>query len=474
MRIIFNIFFNIFLFVEFINICNCQYITVFYDKELDIIEYNNTKFQLIPLKNNNILNKNNKSNNETLRNLNNSNIFSENFKNNKLKFSLNVIAVIILTIFAGMMSGLTVGFMGLEPIVLEIQEKNGTQKEKKHIKRILYMLSKHHWLLVTLLLCNSFAAEAMPIVLYKIITDLPAIIISVILLLIFGEIIPMALFTGPKQLKLIICFYPFIYFLMILTYIVSFPISLLMDKVIGKQEKTRFNNDELKELIKLHDKSQIINKFNNKNIGLNNIQIQIIENIIDLGEKKIKEIMKNFDSIKKYEKNEQLSINKIRNIKNNKKDIVPIYENNMNNIIGVLNIDELLDIENKTNFNELKITKPIFFNINNNNILNVLEILIKKKQKISFILKEVNSNLYKKIYENGQQSLIDNSIVSNNDELISEINEKLSENYKEKILGVIYLEDIINNFIFNNFDEKEINEIKNDVNIKLEEIKRIK
>jgi metal transporter CNNM len=280
------------------------------------------------------------------------------------------------------MSGLTVGFMGLDPIILEIQEKNGTQKQKKYLKRILYMLSKHHWLLVTLLLCNSFAAETMPIVLHKIISEVPAIIISVILLLFFGEIIPMALCTGPNQMKLIKCFYPLIYFLMIITYIISYPIALLMDKIIGKQEKIRFNNDELKELIKLHDKSLINkNNLNNKNIGLNSIQIKIIQNIIDLEEKQIKNIMKNYDNIKKYEKNEQLSINKIKNIKKDKKDFVPIYENNINNIIGVLNINELIDLENKTNFNELYIKEPIFFNINNNNILNILEILIKKKKK---------------------------------------------------------------------------------------------
>ena len=262
---------------------------------------------------------------------------------------------------------------------------------------------------------------------------------------------------------------------MIITYIISYPIALLMDKIIGKQEKIRFNNDELKELIKLHDKSLINkNNLNNKNIGLNSIQIKIIQNIIDLEEKQIKNIMKNYDNIKKYEKNEQLSINKIKNIKKDKKDFVPIYENNINNIIGVLNINELIDLENKTNFNELYIKEPIFFNINNNNILNILEILIKKKQKISFIVKEVKSNLDKNNFENGQQTLIDNSIFSKNDDLNSEIGEKIIENNKEKILGVIYLDDILNNYIFNNLIEIENNEFNNEINVKIDETRKIK
>jgi len=482
MKIFFNIIFNIILFNSYLKISKCEYINVFYDKKLNIIEFNNKKFQLFPINNNNFLYKNNTKNDIIIK-LNNSKVNNkffntENYKSNKFNFYLNIIAVIILTIFAGLMSGLTVGFMGLDPIILEIQEKNGTQKQKKYLKRILYMLSKHHWLLVTLLLCNSFAAETMPIVLHKIISEVPAIIISVILLLFFGEIIPMALCTGPNQMKLVICLYPLIYFLMIITYIISYPIALLMDKIIGKQEKVRFNNDELKELIKLHDKSLINkNNLNNKNIGLNSIQIKIIQNIIDLEdleEKQIKNIMKNYDSIKKYEKNEQLSINKIKNIKKDKKDFVPIYENNINNIIGVLNINELIDLENKTNFNELYINEPIFFNINNINILNILEKLIKKKQRISFILKEVTSNSYKNNLENGQQTLIDNSIFSKNDDLNSEINEKIIENNKEKILGVIYLDDILNNYIFNNLIEIENNEFNNEINVKIDETRKIK
>ena len=163
MKIVFNIIFNIILFNSYIKISKCEYINVFYDKKLNIIEFNNKKFQLFPINNNNFLYKNN-INNDVIIKLNNSKVNNkffntENYKNSKFNFYLNIIAVIILTIFAGLMSGLTVGFMGLDPIILEIQEKNGTQKQKKYLKRILYMLSKHHWLLVTLLLCNSFAAE---------------------------------------------------------------------------------------------------------------------------------------------------------------------------------------------------------------------------------------------------------------------------------------------------------------------------
>ena len=56
----------------------------------------------------------------------------------------------------------------------------------------------------------------------------------------------------------------------------------------------------------------------------------------------------------------------------------------------------------------------------------------------------------------------------------SEINEKIVENNKDKILGVIYLDDILNNYIFNNLIENENNELNNNINIKIDESRKIK
>ena len=52
------------------------------------------------------------------------------------------------------------------------------------------LIAKHHWLLVTLLLCNAIVIETLPIFLDKIVPSAYAIFISVIVVVIFGEIIP--------------------------------------------------------------------------------------------------------------------------------------------------------------------------------------------------------------------------------------------------------------------------------------------
>ena len=79
------------------------------------------------------------------------------------------------------------GLLSLDRTQLEILENVGKPKEKKYAKKILPIIKRHHLLLVTLLLANAAAVEAMPICMDKITNPLMAILISVTAVLIFGE-----------------------------------------------------------------------------------------------------------------------------------------------------------------------------------------------------------------------------------------------------------------------------------------------
>ncbi|PNX65148.1 DUF21 domain-containing protein at4g14240-like protein [Trifolium pratense] len=65
-----------------------------------------------------------------------------------------------LVLFAGIMSGLTLGLMSLSLVDLEILERSGSSSEKKQAAIILPVVKKQHQLLVTLLLCNAVAMES--------------------------------------------------------------------------------------------------------------------------------------------------------------------------------------------------------------------------------------------------------------------------------------------------------------------------
>ena len=70
---------------------------------------------------------------------------------------------------------------------------------------------RHHLLLVSLLLLNAMANEALPIFLDRLTNPFVSVILSVTFVLIFGEILPSAFFTGPSQMKMAATFTPVVW-----------------------------------------------------------------------------------------------------------------------------------------------------------------------------------------------------------------------------------------------------------------------
>ena len=68
----------------------------------------------------------------------------------------------------------------------------------RYLQNLLWFTKNHHLTLVTLLLANAVAAEALPLFLDKLVPEYLAIVLSVTFVLIFGEIIPSAICTGPQ------------------------------------------------------------------------------------------------------------------------------------------------------------------------------------------------------------------------------------------------------------------------------------
>jgi hypothetical protein len=75
----------------------------------------------------------------------------------------------------------------------QVLRRSGTPRESKYASGILPLVSNQHFLLVTLLLCNAVAMEALPLFLDRLADPVTAIVISVTAVLVFGEIFPQAL-----------------------------------------------------------------------------------------------------------------------------------------------------------------------------------------------------------------------------------------------------------------------------------------
>lgn len=107
-------------------------------------------------------------------------------------FWMYIGAIVGLLAFSGLMSGLTLGLMSLGLVDLEVLRRSGKPDDRRHAAKILPVVRNQHLLLVTLLVGNAMAMEALPLFLDSVVDTYVAIILSVTLLLMFGEILPQA------------------------------------------------------------------------------------------------------------------------------------------------------------------------------------------------------------------------------------------------------------------------------------------
>ncbi|CAL9092817.1 unnamed protein product [Musa acuminata var. zebrina] len=247
----------------------------------------------------------------------------------------------VLVLFAGIMSGLTLGLMSLGLVELEILQRSGTPAEKKQAATILPVVQKQHQLLVTLLLCNAAAMEALPLYLDKIFNPFVAIVLSVTFVLFFGEVIPQAICTryglavGASLVWLV-------QILMVICYPIAYPLGKILDYALGHNESALFRRAQLKVLVSIHSKEA------GKGGELTHDETTIISGALDLTEKTAEEAMTPIESTFSLDVNSKLDWEAIGKILARGHSRVPVYSGNPKNIIGLLLVKSLLTIRPET------------------------------------------------------------------------------------------------------------------------------
>ena len=365
--------------------------------------------------------------------------------------------VAFLTLFAGMMSGLTVGYLSVDQLTMELRENTGTPEEKKASEVILPVLSNRHWLLCTLLLMNSFAMEALPVFLDRVFSRFTAVVISVTLLLIFGEVIPQALCTGPRQVQIAAMAAPMTRFLMIISWPITYWLGKCLDIILGEQGKTRYQNQDLKCLVEMHtnealrkiaeeeEKNPYIPKTDipkpSENMGLGQIEANLMISALEIKEKKAVEIMINFNEIYSIKYEEPIDKKKVVEILDKGFSRIPVFRNDdKTDLIGLLRIKQLI----KVDFNQRKSLKELGIRLKpplvippNMTLINLLRQFRSGKSHMAFITEQVEL-LQAKF-----------GLTRNNSVAINMLyNETFADTKNIKILGLVTLEDVIEQ-IFN-------------------------
>jgi len=249
---------------------------------------------------------------------------------------VNFIFLAFLLCLSGLFSGLNLGLMSLDQTELQIVIKTGSEDEQENAKAISPVRNFGNFLLCSLLFGNVLVNVVIPMLLDSIpgANGIWAVVGSTFGIVVFGEIIPQAicsrhgLAVGAKTIIIT-------KFFMLLTSPLSWPISKLLDLMLGEELGTVYNRARLIELLRVTQAETDLNKD----------EVNILTGALVLQEKKIEDIMTPLGDCYMLALQAVLDFDTISEIKDKGYSRIPVYDDDESNVVHILLAKDLLFID---------------------------------------------------------------------------------------------------------------------------------
>ncbi|XP_062850883.1 metal transporter CNNM2a isoform X2 [Trichomycterus rosablanca] len=310
-----------------------------------------------------------------------------------MPFWLQVIFIAMLLCLSGMFSGLNLGLMALDPMELRIVQNCGTEKEKNYANKIEPVRSQGNYLLCSLLLGNVLVNTTLTILLEDIaVSGLIAVVVSTTGIVIFGEIVPQAicsrhgLAVGANTLLLT-------KFFMILTFPASYPVSKLLDHVLGQEIGTVYNREKLLEMLRVTDPYNDLVKE----------ELNIIQGALELRTKTVEDVMTPLRDCFMIANDAVLDFNTMSEIMESGYTRIPVFEGDKSNIVDLLFVKDLAFVDPDDCTPLKTITKfyshPLHFVFNDTKLDAMLEEFKKGKSHLAIVQRVNNEGEGDPFYE---------------------------------------------------------------------------
>lgn len=264
---------------------------------------------------------------------------------------MTYIIVIILIALSGIFSGLTLGFFSLNKDDLRRKAELGNKQAQKVYK----IRVKGNLLLCTLLVGNVAVNSTLAIFLGSIASGLLAGLISTVLIVIFGEILPQATFSrhalalGAKLSWLVRLF-------IIILSPICVPLAWMLDKILGKEAPTVYSKKELIKMVEHHE-----------DLGQSDIdedEEKIVRGALSYSSKQVKDVMTPRKKVFTLKAGTTINDAILEKIKSHGSSRIPILKEKGDTIIGLLYVKDLIVDQHKNELIET-VARPnvIFVNI---------------------------------------------------------------------------------------------------------------
>ncbi|KAF0694989.1 Aste57867_14158 [Aphanomyces stellatus] len=271
-------------------------------------------------------------------------------------WALRLGAIVVLVLLAAVLSGLTLGLMGLDKVGLEVviaagDEPTATPKEKQnaaYARKIRPLRHDGHLLLTTLLFGNVAVNSIMAIFMAELTSGFVGFLVTTVVLVIFGELVPQALCSkyplGPfvviqpsssRPLAIGAKALPIVYLLIGIMYIFAKPIAMALDCIVGKDIGTIFTKCELEKMLDIHVKQK----------KLDDDELEIMKGAMYFKKKSVSTVMTPVADAYMLPGPTRLDMATIEAISAMGFSRVPVYGADINDVLGVILVKDLIFVD---------------------------------------------------------------------------------------------------------------------------------
>ena len=248
-----------------------------------------------------------------------------------MEYTILVLEVLVLVGLSAIFSGLNISLMSLN--VADLKRK--AQLGDRHAERVLPLRENSHLSLASILFANVAVVSATSLILEHHTGGLLAGLISTLLIVIFGEVLPQAFFVR-FALRFCSFFTPFLRVTVVITYIVSKPLQFILDKLISKEERQLHSRDEL---------GMIIGEHHDGISELDEDEVEIIQSALLMSEKQVGAIMQPIEEVYYLTQDAVLDAGTVDEIKEHGYSRVPVFSKELTECYGVLLMKDMVDVD---------------------------------------------------------------------------------------------------------------------------------
>lgn len=305
---------------------------------------------------------------------------------------IELVVLIILLVLSSFFSGAESAFSTVNRIAMKSLTDDGDARAKR-ANVVIYILDHYQKFLSTILLGNNIVNLSASALMTVVITNLfgSAMVgvgtgILTVLILIFGEITPKSAATAQSQ-KTCLRYAYIINFLMV----VFTPLVVIVDALAGVVLRALHIDRDARKAITEKELRTYVDASHEDGV-IESEEKEMIINVFDFGDTVAKDVM--IPRIDMSCVSADADYDEVKSVFH--KDMytrIPVYEDNQDNIIGLINIKDIFFVKDKDNFHVKNYLRKAYYTYEYKKTADLMEEMRSEAYNVAFVLSEYGTTV---------------------------------------------------------------------------------